>query len=154
MSLWRGRGAWGMLTCGWAALTTIDRRVTWLLVIEIPSGESYIGGPLDFKTGDYGYQCQLPLWIKSTNPAKRMLYGFPPLTFLTHWPNTLLFTDWLILVRAKMCLITSCQHRKQTKNDTTTFPRWSETLWSPFHIYFCKAKMLSRPSRGHSYGQI
>ena len=46
MSLWRGRGAPGMLTCGGAALTTIDKRVRWLLVIKIPGGESYIGGHL------------------------------------------------------------------------------------------------------------
>lgn len=46
MSLWRGRGAPGMLTCGGAALTTIDKRVGWLLVIKIPGGESYIGGHL------------------------------------------------------------------------------------------------------------
>lgn len=38
-SLWRGRGAPGMLTCGRATLTTIDKRVTWLLVIQIPVGE-------------------------------------------------------------------------------------------------------------------
>lgn len=44
MSLWWGRGAPGMLTCGWAALTTIDKRVRWLLVIKILGGESYIGG--------------------------------------------------------------------------------------------------------------
>lgn len=46
MSLWRSRGAPGMLTCGRAALTTIDKRVRWLLVIKIPGGESYIGGHL------------------------------------------------------------------------------------------------------------
>lgn len=46
MSLWRGRGAPGMLTCGGVALTTIDKRVRWLLVIKIPGGESYIGGHL------------------------------------------------------------------------------------------------------------
>lgn len=35
-----------MLTCGGAALTTIDKRVGWLLVIKIPGGESCIGGHL------------------------------------------------------------------------------------------------------------
>lgn len=46
MSLWRGRGAPRMLTCGEAPLTTIDKSVRWLLVIKIPGGESYIGGHL------------------------------------------------------------------------------------------------------------
>lgn len=40
MSLWRGCGAPGMLTCGGAALTTIDKRVRWLLAIQIPDWES------------------------------------------------------------------------------------------------------------------
>lgn len=51
MSLWRGCGAPGMLTCGRAALTTIDERVSWILVIKIPGGEKLHRRPSDSKTG-------------------------------------------------------------------------------------------------------
>ena len=73
MSLWRGRGAPGMLTCGRAALTTIDKRVRWLLVIKIPGGESYIGGHLTSRLEGRG--CQFPFWLKSLTKA---CYLFTP----------------------------------------------------------------------------
>lgn len=44
MSLWRGCGAPGMLTCGGAALTTADKRVRRLLVIKARGGKSCTGG--------------------------------------------------------------------------------------------------------------
>lgn len=65
--------------------------------------------PFDFKT--CVHVCQFPFWLKSLSKA---CYLFTP---LTKQPITLLFTGWLISVRAKNALNHSYQHRKQTRND-------------------------------------
>lgn len=41
MSLWSDRGAPGMLSCGRPPLTAIDKRLRWLLVINIPGGQQH-----------------------------------------------------------------------------------------------------------------
>ena len=64
-----------MLTCGGAALTTIDKRVRWLLVIKIPGGESYIGGHLTSRLEAVVCRCQFPFWLKSLTKA---CYLFTP----------------------------------------------------------------------------
>lgn len=97
MSLWRGFGAPGMLTCGGAALTTIDKRTTWLLVIKIPLGESFIGGHLTRR---------LEAVVASFLSGSRLLLKcvICLLQTLTKQPITLLFTGSLISVRAKNAL--------------------------------------------------
>lgn len=97
MSLWRGRGAPGMLTCGGAALTTIDKRVRWLLVIKIPGGESYIGGHLTSRL-----EAVVGSFLSGSSLLLKRVICL--LRTLTKQPITLLFTGWLILVRAKNAL--------------------------------------------------
>lgn len=97
MSLWRGRGAPGMLTCGGAALTTIDKRVRWLLVIKIPGGESYIGGRLTSRR-----EALVASFLSGSSLLLKRVICL--LQTLTKQPITLLFTGWLISVRAKNAL--------------------------------------------------
>ncbi len=97
MSLWRGRGAPGMLTCGGAALTTIDKRVRWLLVIKIPGGESYIGGHLTSRL-----EAVVASFLSGSSLLLKRVICL--LRTLTKQPITLLFTGWLISVRAKNAL--------------------------------------------------
>lgn len=97
MSLWRSGGAPGMLTCGGAALTTIDKRVGWLSVIKIPGGESYIGGHLTWRLD----AVVASFLSGSSCLAKRVICL---LQTLTKQPITVLFTGWLISVRAKNAL--------------------------------------------------
>lgn len=99
MSLWRGRGAPGMLTCGGAALTTIDKRVRWLLVIKIPGGESYIGGHLTSRLE--AVVADASFLSGSSLLLKRVICL---LQTLTKQPITLLFTGWLISAGAKNAL--------------------------------------------------
>ena len=87
MSLWRGRGAPGMLTCGEAALTTIDKRVRWLLVIKIPGGERYIGGRLTSRLEAVVADASFP--SGSSLLLNRVICL---LQILTKQPITLLFT--------------------------------------------------------------
>lgn len=76
-----------MLTCGGAALTTIDKRVRWLLVIKIPGGESYIGGRLTSRTETV--VADASFLYGSSLLLKRVICL---LQTLTKQPITLLFT--------------------------------------------------------------
>lgn len=109
MSLWWGRGAPGMLTCGRAALTTIDKRVRWLLVIKIPGGESYIGGHL---TSRLAVLANASFLSGSSILLKRVIC----LLQQSNQSCYCLLAGWSRL-GPKMHLITSYQHLKQTWND-------------------------------------
>lgn len=109
MSLWWGRGAPGMLTCGGAALTTIDKRVRRLLVIKIPGGESNIGGHLTSRHEAVvaSFLSGSSLLLKRVICLLRSLSKQPIYCLLAGWSRS----------GPKMHLITSYQHLKQTWND-------------------------------------
>lgn len=145
MSLWWGRGAPGMLTCGGAALTTIDKRVRWLLVIKIPGGENYIGGHLISR---------LEAVVASFLSGSRLLLKrvICLLQTLTKQPITLLFTGWLILVRAKNALnhqLPASETNMEWHGGQQYFPDQVQ-LWMSLHIYLYNSEMLSQPPWGRS----
>lgn len=135
MSLWWSRGAPGMLTCGGAALTTIDKRVRWLLVIKIPGGESYIGGHLTSRLGAVvaSFLSGSSLLLKRVICLRRIV---------TTQPITLLFTGWLISVGAKNAL----NHQLPASETNTEWHGRRQHF--PDQVYVCEC--LSMHSSGNA----
>lgn len=126
MSLWRGRRAPGMLTCGEAALTTIDKkRVRRLSVIGIPGGGSFIGGRLTRGPG-----AAVGSFLSGSSLSLKRVICL--LRALTKKPIRLLFTSTLISVRAKNALNHQLRAFATNMEQHGRLLRSNVTLW----IYF------------------